>query len=193
MRERLLEATFESLYELGYAATTTTEVCRRGGLSRGAMLHHYPTKTDLVAAAAEYVFQKRLDEFRAAIGELPETASRAAPAIDLLWQILSGETYYAWLELVVASRTDAQLRAKIRAVMERFGDDVQKTFLDMFPAPAFEMIDHSVTPGFVFALLNGLAIDRIYADDESVHGVVNALKQLAVALENIASNRSDNN
>jgi hypothetical protein len=114
-----------------------------------------------------------------------------APAIDLLWQILSGETYYAWLELVVASRTDAQLRAKVRAVMARFDDDVRKTFLEMFPAPAFRVIEHAVVPSFVFAVLNGLAIDRIYADEDRVLGVISALKQLATALEVFSNETRD--
>ena len=48
----LLDATVESLIELGYGRTTTTEIAHRAGLSLGALLHHYPTKTDLLVAAA---------------------------------------------------------------------------------------------------------------------------------------------
>lgn len=39
-RERLLDATVQSLIDLGYAKTTTTVVCERAGLSRGAQVHH---------------------------------------------------------------------------------------------------------------------------------------------------------
>ena len=50
MRERLLNATVECLYELGYAKTTTTAIVERAGVSRGAQLHHFPTKADLAIA-----------------------------------------------------------------------------------------------------------------------------------------------
>ena len=44
MRARLLEATVELLVERGYAGTSTTLVSERAGVSRGAQLHHFPTK-----------------------------------------------------------------------------------------------------------------------------------------------------
>ena len=51
MRARLLEATVELLVERGFAGTSTTLVSERAGVSRGAQLHHFPTKNDLVVAA----------------------------------------------------------------------------------------------------------------------------------------------
>ena len=48
MRQRLLEATVECLVERGWSGTSTTLVSERAGVSRGAQLHHFPTKGDLV-------------------------------------------------------------------------------------------------------------------------------------------------
>jgi acetyl esterase/lipase len=47
MRQKLLEATVQCLDELGYAATSTTEVVARAGVSRGALAHHFASKTEL--------------------------------------------------------------------------------------------------------------------------------------------------
>lgn len=55
MRARLLEATVELLVERGFAGTSTTLVSERAGVSRGAQLHHFPTKNDLVVAAVEHL------------------------------------------------------------------------------------------------------------------------------------------
>ena len=52
-RTALLDATIECLAELGYSGTTTAEVVRRAGLSRGAQVHHFPTKALLIAAALD--------------------------------------------------------------------------------------------------------------------------------------------
>src|SRR5437762_2972866 len=84
-RVRLLDATIECLFELGYANTTTTEIARRAGLSRGAQLHHFPTKAELVITAVDHLFARRTAEFRAAFANLPAGVDRAAAAIDLLW------------------------------------------------------------------------------------------------------------
>ncbi len=181
-RERILEATFKALYEVGYARTTTSEVCRRADVSRGTLLHHFATTAELVTAAAEYIFARRLTEFQqhfAATGG----DDRAGDAVELLWQILSGETYYAWLELVVAGRTDARLREHVREVAQRFGADVQRVYVALFPDADMERLEHRLAPSFAFAALNGLAIDRIYADDAHVREVVDGLKTLARIVE----------
>ncbi len=70
-RAKLLDAAAACLAELGYGRTSSTEICRRAGVSRGAQLHHFPTKADLVSAALDHVFERRVDEFRALVQTLP--------------------------------------------------------------------------------------------------------------------------
>src|SRR5689334_2082670 len=127
-RARLLDATLECLAELGYARTTTTEIAERGGVSRGAQLHHFPTKSELVTEAVAYLFERRDEEFRAAFAKLPADADRGAAAVDILWSMVSGPTFHAWLELVVAARTDLQLKPKVAALTRRFTENVTRTF-----------------------------------------------------------------
>src|SRR3954467_9807053 len=76
MRARLLEATVELLVEKGYAGTSTTLVSERAGVSRGAQLHHFPTKQDLVVAAVQHLTEVRGDELRAAATRLPNGPNR---------------------------------------------------------------------------------------------------------------------
>ena len=136
MRARLLDATIDCLHDLGYANTTTTEIATRAGVSRGAQLHHFPTKTELVITAVEHLFIRRRDEFRAAFAKLPARANRGKAAIELLWPVLSGPTFYAWLELMVAARTDPDLRPTVAAMARRIVDDVQRTFYELFSTPS---------------------------------------------------------
>src|SRR5689334_11304015 len=77
---KLLDATVACIAEVGYARTSTTMVCERAQVSRGAQLHHFPTKAALVAAAAEHVLQLRVEEFRATLGGLPAGQERAQTA-----------------------------------------------------------------------------------------------------------------
>ncbi len=66
MRTRLLDATIECLVTYGYAGTTTPRVAERAGVTRGAQIHHFRSKEDLVVAAIEHLAQQR------AIGPPPE-------------------------------------------------------------------------------------------------------------------------
>ena len=47
-RAAILEATLVCFYDLGYGATTTEKVAKRAGVSRGAMLHHFPSSPDIL-------------------------------------------------------------------------------------------------------------------------------------------------
>jgi AcrR family transcriptional regulator len=181
MRERLLDAAIDCLYELGYSGTTTIEVAARAGVSRGAQLHHFPTKEHLVTLAVRHVLTKRLDEFRAAFVALPEGTDKHTAAISILWEMMSSRTFYAWLELVVAARTDAGLRATIAAIDGQFVDQARATTLEFFsPVPGRER-SFETNPLFALAMLQGLALDRIVwgADDPRIGELLRKMKVVA--------------
>jgi len=181
-RVRLLEATLQCLDDLGYARTSTPEIARRAGLSRGAQLHHFPTKAELVTGAVEHLWARRHEEFLAAFARVPPGADRLAAAIDILWEMMSGATFRAWVEIAVASRTDPELRRHVVELTTRFADDVDRTFRALFAAPS-DAADpfYGVAPRFAFALLDGLAMQRLVlgAADRPADEVLDALKALA--------------
>lgn len=67
-RALILEAAVRCLAESGHAATTTHTIAETAGLSRGAMLHHFPSKHALFAATSEHVHANRLAPLRKAFG-----------------------------------------------------------------------------------------------------------------------------
>ncbi len=183
-RTSLLDATFEALVELGYARTTTQEVCRRAGASRGKLLHHFPTRQSLVVAALEHVMLARLAEHAGAGPVLdPSAPGRSAELIDRLWATLQGPPFYAWLELTVAARTDPELRDALTAFMDRWDAALEAAFEALVPTGAVDPQIRGIASAFVFAVLNGLAVDRIYRSAEDVQPVVTFLKTLAATIE----------
>lgn len=180
-RARLLDATIECVLELGYAKTTTTEVADRAGVSRGAQLHHFPTKDELVLAALEHLFARRETEFRAAFARLPQGAHRPSAALDLLWKIIDSGSFHAWLELAVAGRTDATLGRRVRELGARTAQVVERTFRELFPPPSTANPFFEVAPRFAFAMLQGLALDRLLVPPSRVQAaeVIEAMKRLS--------------
>jgi AcrR family transcriptional regulator len=177
MRERLLEATVACLYERGYARTTTTEIVRRARVSRGAQLHHFPTKDELVITAVEHLFQKCRLEFRDAFDRLPPGSDTAPAAVDLLWGIISGPTFYAWLELIVAARTDARLRRTVHGLSRRLVEMIQRTFHDLFPGAQATVGDAAAA--FAFDVLQGVALDRmVWPEAPHIPRVIDRLRAL---------------
>ncbi len=164
--EKLLGATVTSLIERGYRGTSTPEICKRAGVSRGAQLHHYPTKESLVAAAVEHLLSQRVNELQARLLAAPAGVLDLEDAAGFLWKVYTGDTFYAWLELVVASRTDNDLRAimneldaRLVAKAERV---VQKFLLPYVDDP--QRI--RATTRLILSIFDGLATHRILSHDD---------------------------
>ena len=163
-KRKLLDATIEALVELGWSGTSTTEVVRRAGVSRGAQVHHYPTKQELVLAAVEHLLLRRVEEFEAAFTGLePERRTHGA-ALELLWRSCFGTNFEAWLELAVAARTDPLLHGRLVEVEKVFWEAALDSFRSLFPQATDETFAR-VGLRLTFALLDGLAVGRLAGVD----------------------------
>lgn len=109
-RARLLEAASACLLEHGYAETTIARIQDAAGLARGTLLHHFPTRADLMVAATVHLVEQRMAAFREE-ADLIGDGDRLQAVIDLAWRDLSSPEFYTALELWVAARTDPDLKA----------------------------------------------------------------------------------
>lgn len=116
MRERLLDATIDCLVEFGYAGTTVTRIAERAGVTRGAQVHHYRTKDDLVTAAVTHLAGKSAQFGWSQIARVADAADPVGELLDVLWRMHQGPTFTATVELWVAARTDEELRRHVAGV-----------------------------------------------------------------------------
>jgi len=120
-RRALLDSTIECLVELGYNGATTTEISERAGLSRGAHLHHFRTRAALLAAAAGALAERAGLDLQAGVAGLPKGRHRLPSALDMIWDLYTGELFQAVLELSVHARTDPELRTDLDPVERTIG------------------------------------------------------------------------
>lgn len=132
-RDALVRATVESLVELGYARTTTQEVQRRAGVSRGALTHQFTAKFDLVLAAVEHLYEEFSASVRQAAADLPaESTARIRLGVELVWERFHGQLFVAAMELWGAARTDAELRAALLPHERRLGVQLRSLAMEVF-------------------------------------------------------------
>lgn len=116
MRVRLLDATIDCLVEYGYAGTTTPRVAERAGVTRGAQVHHFGSKTDLVVAAVSHLAQRRTEAAMKELGRLRAGDDPIGATLDAMWELHQGPLFIAAMELWVAGRTDPVLAAAVEKV-----------------------------------------------------------------------------
>lgn len=182
-RAALLDATVECLIELGYAGTTTTEVTRRAGVSQGALLHHFPTKSDLLVAAVEHVCDKRTEDFRKSMANLDPGLDRVDASIDLLWESMSGPSFVAWTELWVGARSDPELSQSVVRMDQRFVANAMTIHAELFPADRAAAASEFFEIGMQlsFALMDGMALSRLHPpySPYPVESLLGALKDIS--------------
>lgn len=132
-RSQIVEAAIQAFVSRGYANTTTTHIAAEAGLSRGAMLHHFPSKMDIVKAAIEHLHGKRLSAFQRAIHEIPQNEDRVKMAVEAFWRHVQHPMYVAFFELSVAARTDAELREILHPVQKEFAVEWYQLAKRLFP------------------------------------------------------------
>lgn len=115
-RTRLLDATIECLVEYGYGGTTTPRVAERAGVTRGAQVHHFGSKTDLVVAAVSHLAQRRTEAAMQEINRMRAGDDPLGSALEFMWELHQGPLFIAAIELWVASRTDRMLAAEVEKV-----------------------------------------------------------------------------
>jgi AcrR family transcriptional regulator len=113
-RERIVAAAVQSLVEDGYAATTTLRVQHRAGVSRGALLHHFPRREDLYVAAVHGLVADTLEEIRRALKQMPPEPDLADRTVWMIRQAAISPYFGAQLELWAAARADTALREALR-------------------------------------------------------------------------------
>jgi AcrR family transcriptional regulator len=119
----ILDAAVACLVEDGYAGASTLAVQARAGVSRGRLLHHFPSRAELLVAAADHLVTTKLEEVRlraaALMADEPTGRERVDRAIDLMWATFQEPPFWAATELWTAARTDPALRGALRAEERR--------------------------------------------------------------------------
>jgi AcrR family transcriptional regulator len=179
MQEKVLDAALDCLVEFGFAGTTTTAVAERAGVSRGAQLHHYPTRAELVAAAVQHLYLRLTADYQKGFARIAPKEDRLGAAIDLLWSMFTRTHYAAVLELFVAARTDAELRALLRPIAERHEANVFVLAREYFPEAAASASFDS-TLSLVLDSMQGMAVARcVYGRAADERTRLNTIRDLA--------------
>lgn len=183
-RTRILSAAMGCLIDLGVARTTTLEVQRRAEVSRGALLHHFPTHADLMCAVIETIVVRNEQAVSRRLRRKSGSSDPVARAIHILTDSMKEPSFLAEIELWVVARTDSELRAALVAAERKALRD-RKRVLDEIFAPLRDAPAYDLVVNTSLEFVRGLAISGILrSNPESTAALVQqwiwAIKQLLV-------------
>jgi AcrR family transcriptional regulator len=180
-RGALLDAAVESLIEVGFARTTTLEVQRRAGVSRGALLHHFPSKAELLVAAVDHLAEMRARELRLLAGQLPDAragAARTNAVLELLWQCFSGTFFHVAMELRTAARTDPELKPVLLVAERALRDRIVLQSKTLFGKDVAEHPGLERALDFTLQFFIGSAMSAVLHNDPRINDLIEDFKTL---------------
>lgn len=156
-RERIAAAAAELLSNGGGVPPTTVAVQRAAGLSRGALLHHFPTRASLLAAA---VASLRAGNRAAVEASLTDATSDdpIARAVRSLAAAAVRPEMSAEYGLWSAARVDDDLREALRAEARSARDSLGAVIDHAFGEEIAKRQHYSQAVALTIQFLRGLAV-----------------------------------
>lgn len=180
-RHQILEATLDCFLIHGFRGTTTEKISKHAKVSRGAMLHHFPQRADLVKSAVEHMHLRRLQEYERDLLDLNEDSEHTLveEGIEVFWRQLQSPLFSVYCELLVAARTDEELRATFEPAQRAFESLWQERSQAIFPDLALSS-RYSIATMATRYLLEGIAINTqsqgLAPNRRSIQEIVSWLK-----------------
>lgn len=163
-RESILRAIVECLAEYGYSHLTLGQVARKAGLSKGAMQHHFESKSAAIEAALQYIFQQQL-ALQESYARRPQEAADEelhGRRIDTLWEFVRNPSYLAFAEIAMASRTDPHLRQLVQESYGEYQKQAQQAAAENMPEWQNDVEQFRRISRLVLTCLEGMAVRQTF-------------------------------
>jgi AcrR family transcriptional regulator len=121
---RLLDASINTIIEVGYARASAAVIAKRAEVSDGALFRHFPTMGDFMAATAREVMRRQLGLFTKHVAEIPASEPALEAALTIMRDVTGNPTNTVMYELLIAARTDEKLKATLREVLTEYARNI---------------------------------------------------------------------
>ena len=174
-RRLIIDTTIRCLAKHGYHESTYIRISRESGVSRGAMRHHFPSRTDVMRATIEHLHAKRLSAFRKAAASIPAGQSRTRANIEALWRHVNHPMFMVFIDLALAARNDRELAAIYRPAQENFRRECYYAALELFPEwlPQREQLRNAID--MAIYMMEGMVLDDLSPDGERAARLLDSL------------------
>jgi AcrR family transcriptional regulator len=164
-RKKLIEAALVLLRERGYGGLRSNEVSDRAGVSRGAQLHHFPTKYELILATLQYLNEQMLVESRRRAAAAQHSADPIADAIEDAKDFFFNDYFFVSLAITMGDARDEDLMRHTVPMSRDARFAVEKMWLETLVTHGIPRRLASDILQLTLSIVRGLAV-RTVIDNE---------------------------
>ena len=163
-RTEILQAALQSYIDVGYGRTTLQQIADRTGLSRGAIIYHFPSMPELTRAAVSYIADRWLTSYGVAIETIQPGDDFVDLAIERFWEHLCDPLFAAFHELTIAARTDPELQEIVLPAEAQFESEFNRIGREHSAAASDKDDRFEIVTGIAKYLLTGMAFAGMWRE-----------------------------
>lgn len=164
-RRRLLEAAARLIRQKGFGGLRTIEVASVAGVSRGALLHHFPSKHALVVAVLTYVNEvtftvstRRAQQARASGDPIEEIIKDAQ-------DFFLGDYFFIELAIAMSDESTRRLRHDTHQFTRQTRFSIEAAWLDTLMSSGIPKQLASDILALTLSAVRGFSVRRLIEDD----------------------------
>ncbi|WP_249978638.1 TetR/AcrR family transcriptional regulator [Vreelandella olivaria] len=166
---RVTQATLECILEKGIRATSTVDIARQAGVSRGALVHHYPSKTLLMQAALEDLLSREVESVRHMAAQVKAGELNFDSLLKALHEHFKGDLYMVTLEYLTNARTDPDIMKVLVPLAARFNDSLEQIWEQLVASSEHTSHQNRVALNATLCMMRGMGAQSIWRDDPELY------------------------
>lgn len=168
-RTLILDVTLDCLENIGLRETSTVEIARRAGVSRGALLHHFPSKGLLLQEALRHLLTQEVEEVKTMVQKLAQDEITLEDVLDSLWAHFSGRLFMITIEYLAAARTDAPIHKTLAAVGMEFNDSLDEIWDSLPASQRISARDRKIAFNATLCFFRGMGTQTVWRSDPELY------------------------
>lgn len=164
-QQKILTVTLDSLLRKGLRETSTVEVARAAGVSRGALMHHYPSKQILLQEALRHLLNGEIARVKRMTGAVRRGDMDIDGFLKEMWAQFSGPMFMITMEFITAARTDPAIREALAPVAQDYNDQLDEIWETLFPDTEGMRGTRRIALNATMCLLRGMGAHSSWRDD----------------------------
>lgn len=167
-RLRILDAAVSALVSFGYSGATTLRIQELAEVSRGRLLHHYPSRDDLLVAAVAHVTEAQINDLIQDVEWPSDPSLRISDIVDRMWTTFQQPYFWASTELWLAARSNTRLRDALQPYERRVGATIARRVDTFFGRELSARVNYPVARELLVTSMRGVSLTYAFRPEDPI-------------------------
>ena len=160
-----MRATIELLHDRGLARTSTPEIARQAGVSRGALTHHFASREAIISASVADLLSRTTRDLHRFAEDFMARGGSSEEIVDYIWTMMSDRLFYVTMEYLPEARHNPEFRADLVSVVREFHAGLDAVWTALASRTGADPDHTRIVMNATMCLVRGMIAQTVLRDD----------------------------